>query len=145
MASANVLQAKVKSVISGDTLVLAHPADPRKERQLSLAFVTAPRLKKDGDESFAFASRDFIRKNFVGKVVNFRVLYTIPQSKREYGLAWLPGAQGLQVPEGAVREGWLKVREDAGKRDENEEVRLLAEKLLHLPSTLELLTQGSYM
>jgi hypothetical protein len=45
-----VLSAKVKSIISGDTLVLSHPQDPKKERQLSLAFVTAPRLKKDGDE-----------------------------------------------------------------------------------------------
>jgi staphylococcal nuclease domain-containing protein 1 len=129
MASATVLQAKVKSVISGDTLVLAHPADPRKERQLSLAFVSAPRLKKEGDEPFAYQSRDFIRKQFVGKVVNFRVLYTIPQSKRDYGIAWLPGPTPVQIPEAAVREGWLKVREDAGKRDENEEVVLLAEKL----------------
>ena len=127
---ANVLQAKVKSVISGDTLVLAHPADPRKERQLSLAFVTAPRLKKEGDEPFAFASRDFIRRQFVGKVVNFRILYTIPQSKREYGIAWLPGPQPVQIPDVAVREGWLKVREDAGKRDETEEVQVMADKLV---------------
>jgi staphylococcal nuclease domain-containing protein 1 len=35
----------------------------------------------------------------------------------------------VQIPEAAVKEGWLKVREDAGKRDENEEVQQLAEKL----------------
>ncbi|KIW04625.1 hypothetical protein, variant [Verruconis gallopava] len=130
MASSNVLQAKVKSVLSGDTLVLAHPANPRKERQLSLAFVSAPRLKKEGDEPFAYQSRDFVRKQFVGKIVNFRVLYTIPQTKREYGIAWLPGAEpSAQLPEVAVREGWVKVREDAGKREENEESRVLAERL----------------
>jgi staphylococcal nuclease domain-containing protein 1 len=127
------LSAKVKSIISGDTLVLSHPSDPRKERQLSLAFVTAPRLKKEGgDEPFAFASRDFLRKLLVGKIVNFRVLYVIPASKREYGVAWLPGQNGtmLQFPEEGVKEGWLKVRDDAGKREGNDEgTQQLVEKL----------------
>jgi staphylococcal nuclease domain-containing protein 1 len=51
MASPAVLQAKVKSVMSGDTIILAHPNDPRKERTLSLAFVTSPRLRRDDDEA----------------------------------------------------------------------------------------------
>ncbi|QDS69214.1 hypothetical protein FKW77_000711 [Venturia effusa] len=125
------LSAKVKSIISGDTLVLSHPSDPRKERQLSLAFVTAPRLKKDGDEPFAFASRDFLRKLLVGKTVNFRVLYVIPSSKREYGVAWLPDGKGsmLEFPEEAVKEGWLKVRDDAGRREGDGDTALLVEKL----------------
>lgn len=42
--------AKVKSVLSGDTLVLSGIKDPSKERLLSLAFVSAPRMRKDGDE-----------------------------------------------------------------------------------------------
>jgi staphylococcal nuclease domain-containing protein 1 len=50
MASQTVLQARVKSVMSGDTIILAHPNDPRKERTLSLAFVTSPRLRRDDDE-----------------------------------------------------------------------------------------------
>jgi staphylococcal nuclease domain-containing protein 1 len=50
MASPTVLQARVKSVMSGDTIILAHPNDPRKERTLSLAFVTSPRLRRDDDE-----------------------------------------------------------------------------------------------
>jgi staphylococcal nuclease domain-containing protein 1 len=45
-----VLQAQVKSVLSGDTLILALPSDPTKERTLSLAYVTAPRLRREGDE-----------------------------------------------------------------------------------------------
>lgn len=111
--------------------MLSHPSDPRKERQLSLAFVTAPRLKKEGDEPFAFASRDFLRKLLVGKIVNFRVLYVIPTSKREYGVAWLPDGKGgmLQFPEEGVKEGWLKVRDDAGKREGDGDTTLLVEKL----------------
>ena len=43
-------QAKVKSVLSGDTLVLTSTVNPLQERTISLAFVSAPRLKRDGDE-----------------------------------------------------------------------------------------------
>ena len=46
----SVQQAKVKSAISGDTLVLASVNNPEQERVLSLAFVSAPRLKREGDE-----------------------------------------------------------------------------------------------
>ena len=45
-----VNQAKVKSVLSGDTLILASVNNPAQERTLSLAYVTAPRLKREGDE-----------------------------------------------------------------------------------------------
>ena len=45
-----VSQAKVKSVLSGDTLVLASVNNPDQERILSLAFVSAPRLRREGDE-----------------------------------------------------------------------------------------------
>lgn len=45
-----VSQAKVKSVLSGDTLVLVSLTQPNQEKTLSLAFVSAPRLKREGDE-----------------------------------------------------------------------------------------------
>ena len=50
MTSTRINQARVKSVSSGDTLVLASLNDPSKEMVLSLAFVSAPRLRRDGDE-----------------------------------------------------------------------------------------------
>ena len=43
-------QAKVKSVLSGDTLILASVNNPAQERTLSLAYVSAPRLRREGDE-----------------------------------------------------------------------------------------------
>jgi staphylococcal nuclease domain-containing protein 1 len=43
-------EAKVKSVLSGDTIILHNVHNPKQERTLSLAFVTAPRLKREGDE-----------------------------------------------------------------------------------------------
>ena len=47
-------QAKVKSVLSGDTLVLTSINNPTNERTLSLAFVSSPRLRRDGDEVSSF-------------------------------------------------------------------------------------------
>ncbi|KAH0538188.1 hypothetical protein FGG08_005204 [Glutinoglossum americanum] len=124
-----ISQAKVKSVLSGDTLILASVNNPSQERQLSLAYVSAPRLRKDGEEPFAFESRDFIRRLAVGKVVQFQVLYQVPGpiSKREYGTINLPNGQTL--PEAAVAEGWLKVRDDAGRKDDTEEATAQVEKL----------------
>ncbi|KAL2269579.1 hypothetical protein VTJ83DRAFT_1763 [Remersonia thermophila] len=121
--------ANVKSVLSGDTLVLTSPNNPAAERTLSLAYVSAPRLSKDGDESYAFQSREFLRNLVVGKQVKFSVSYTIPNSGREYGTAVLQ--DGTQLPEAAVKAGWAKVREDAGRKEESEEI---LDKINHLRS-----------
>lgn len=43
-------QAKVKSVLSGDTLILTAINNPRNERTLSLAYVSAPRMRRGDDE-----------------------------------------------------------------------------------------------
>lgn len=46
----SLLEAKVKSVLSGDTIILHNLNNPRQERTLSLAYVTSPRLRREGDE-----------------------------------------------------------------------------------------------
>ncbi|KAI9657420.1 MAG: hypothetical protein M1821_003102 [Bathelium mastoideum] len=122
------LQAQVKSVLSGDTLILGAIGNPARERTLSLAFVSAPRLKKEGDEPFAFESRDFLRRQVVGKVVQFQVFYKIPTGvNREYGIVTLQNGQ--QLPDLLVAEGWAKLRDDAGRKDESEAGTQLLEKL----------------
>ncbi|KAF2454189.1 hypothetical protein BDY21DRAFT_291735 [Lineolata rhizophorae] len=124
-----VMEAKVKSVLSGDTLVLHHTSNPRNERTLSLAFVSAPRFKRDGDEPFAFESRDFLRRLLVGRVVQFRVLYKIPTGvNREYGIVSLPGG-GQQLPDASVTEGWVKLRDDAARKDDSQESQNILERL----------------
>lgn len=124
----STLEAKVKSVLSGDTVILHNINNPKQERTLSLAFVTAPRMRREGDEPFAFESRDFLRRLLVGKVVQFKVLYKIPTgANREYGVISLPNR--TQLPEQAVAEGWLKLRDDAGRKDDSEEATALLEKL----------------
>lgn len=47
--AAQPLTGTVKSVLSGDTLILSNPKGTA-ERTLSLAYISAPRLKREGDE-----------------------------------------------------------------------------------------------
>jgi len=112
-------QATVKQALSGDSLLLSSTKHPGNERVLSLAFCTSPHLKKEGDEPWAFASRDALRKMVVGKQVQFSVLYSIPNTKREYGVIFMN--DGRKLPEEMVKEGWLKLREDAGRKEDSEE------------------------
>ena len=120
-------QAKVKSVLSGDSLILSSIENPDKERTLSLAYCTSPHLKKEGDEQWAFESRDALRKLVVGKNVQFQILYAIPNTKREYGIVFLN--DGRKLPEEMVKEGWLKLREDAGRKEDTEEALQQLDKL----------------
>ncbi|KAL2802916.1 hypothetical protein BJX63DRAFT_440506 [Aspergillus granulosus] len=123
------LEARVKSVLSGDTVVLSHVTNPGQERVLSLAYVSAPRLRREGDEAYAFQSREFLRELLVGKVIQFQTLYTVPTSQREYGKIKLPSFD-VTLPEISVQEGWSRVREEAGKRsDDTEETVAMLERL----------------
>ncbi|CAG9995924.1 unnamed protein product [Clonostachys byssicola] len=122
----------VKSVLSGDTLILTSPNNPSAERTFALAYVNAPHLKREGDEPFAFQSREHLRNLVVGKPVQCTVAYTIPNSGREFGTAKLQ--DGTEFPDEQVKAGWLKVREDAGRKEEDEEVLDKLEKLRGLES-----------
>ncbi|KAL4956664.1 hypothetical protein BDW69DRAFT_158043 [Aspergillus filifer] len=123
------LEARVKAVLSGDTVVLSHVTNPQQERILSLAYVSAPRLRREGDEPYAFQSREFLRELLVGKVIQFQTLYTVPSSQREYGKIKLPSFD-VTLPEIVVQEGWSRVREEAGKRsDDTEETAAMLERL----------------
>ncbi|KAK5136664.1 hypothetical protein LTR08_002317 [Meristemomyces frigidus] len=122
-----LLEAKVKSVLSGDTLILVNKN--KQERTLSLAFINAPRLQQD--EPHSFESRDFIRKLCVGKTVRFQAIYSIPQktggASREYGVVLL--GNGQQLPDLIVQEGWSKLRDDADRKAESPQATELLEKL----------------
>jgi staphylococcal nuclease domain-containing protein 1 len=64
----------------------------------------------------------------VGKVVQFTVLYTIPTgAKRDYGTVVLQ--TGETLPKAAVTEGWVKLRDDAARKDDAEDSMNLLEEL----------------
>ncbi|PHH65251.1 hypothetical protein CDD81_3110 [Ophiocordyceps australis] len=119
----------VKNVLSGDTLVLTSPNNPAMERIFSLAYVSAPHLRRDGDEPFAFQSREGLRALVVGKQVQCTILYTVPTSGRDFGIVKLH--DGSELPDELVKAGWLKVREDAGRKEESED---MMERLQNLRS-----------
>lgn len=49
-SNAKLDKARVKSVLSGDTLVLTSIRQPGIEKLFSLAYVTAPRFSRESDE-----------------------------------------------------------------------------------------------
>lgn len=106
----------VKSVLSGDTVVLLTPSGA-PDRLVTLSHLAAPRLNirhKDADtpdEPFAFASREFLRKMLVGKRVRVRKDW---ESRHDFGGIFLEG--NLNVAFEVVRQGWASVR--AVKPDE---------------------------
>ncbi|KAF4124522.1 hypothetical protein GMORB2_5188 [Geosmithia morbida] len=129
----------VKSVLSGDTLILSSAANPSAERTFTLAYVDSPHLKRDGDEPFAFQSREHLRSLVIGKPVKCTTLYTVP-SGREYGTAQLN--DGPSFPDELVKAGWLKVREDAGRREDSEGSVELVEKLRSLEAAARSESKG---
>ena len=150
-----VLSGTVKSVLSGDTVILTNPKG--LERTLSLGYITAPRLKREGDEvsslllvrissmlislqPFAFQSREFIRKLLLAKLASFEVFYSTTTTKRDYGKIKLP--DGTQLPDLIVEEGWAKVREDAGKKEDDENTLIYIDRLRQLESQAKVEGKG---
>ena len=85
-------------------------------------------LTRHAAQPFAFESRDFLRKLCVGKVVQFSTLYNIPTpSPRDYGTVTLQNGQ--QLLDLIVREGMVKLRDDAGKKEESSRGTELLERL----------------
>lgn len=64
----------------------------------------------------------------IGKVIQFNVLYSVPApTKRDYGTFMLQ--TGESFPEASIAEGWVKLRNDAGRKDESPESRDLLSNL----------------
>lgn len=120
------LKGIVKSVLSGDTIVLRNRAAPvpgqtPQERLLHLAYISAPRK----DETYAVQSRDFLRTMLVGREVSFEVTYSTPatgsaSSGTEFGSVVLSKTPEEQVDVGlaVVRAGAAKVRESKNAESE---------------------------
>ena len=130
-----LLNGVVKAVLSGDTLLImgalsslalplssfALPAPagpvlsgadatkgPPPEKQISWSHIAAPRLgNRNGtpDQPFAWASREFLRKQVIGKRVTFRV-DSATATGREMGAAYL---EDTSIAGLIVSHGWAKV------------------------------------
>ncbi|RXK36714.1 staphylococcal nuclease domain-containing protein 1 [Tremella mesenterica] len=130
------IRAIVKSVLSGDTLIvrpkeLPEKGKPSKERLLHIAGLSAPRMGSINreDEPYSFSSREFLRKLLVGKEVAFNITHTLdskngngPAGDREFATIYIAPAAPGQSPQDiaflAVSSGWARVREGVGEGDE---------------------------
>lgn len=118
-AASGWLRGRVKSVPSGDSLVImaVTKAEIPPEKTITLSSLMAPRLARRGgiDEPFAWDSREFLRKLCIGKDVTFRVDYTVPSIGREFGSVFI-GDKNLALL--VVSQGWAKVREQGQQKGE---------------------------
>ncbi|KAL5724528.1 Translin-1 [Ranunculus cassubicifolius] len=118
-AASGWLRGRVKSVPSGDSLVImaVTKAEIPPEKTITLSSLVAPRLARRGgvDEPFAWDSREYLRKLCIGKEVTFRVDYTVPAIGREFGSVFL-GDKNVALL--VVSEGWAKVREQGQQKAE---------------------------
>jgi staphylococcal nuclease domain-containing protein 1 len=110
-----VFFAKVKSVLSADTVVLTSPKG-NQERVLTLAYLQSPRLQTN--EKYAFEARELLRNLLVGKQVKFWVLYK-SNTNREFGDISSPIFQSLI--EYVLSKGAAKLRDNVSSSFGNEE------------------------
>jgi staphylococcal nuclease domain-containing protein 1 len=118
-------QAIVKSVVSGDTVVLKGKSG--SEMTFSLNNVNAPLFNKSQEEPFGFEAREFLRQLIIGKPVKFRVEHSGPN--RQYGqlIVQQPTDGDTNVARIMVKAGWIKTKSIDPKRssdDFNELVEL---------------------
>ncbi|TFK20773.1 transcription factor [Coprinopsis marcescibilis] len=120
------MKAVVKSVISGDSLVLRGrppaPGQPPKERVLHLSDLQAPRTGTSTreDEPWAFESREFLRTFAVGKEITFTTIHSLPSSTDDVPKDLGSGEiNGVDLTTELLRNGWAKLKEI--KREASEE------------------------
>uniref|UniRef100_A0A0E0KQ46 Ribonuclease n=1 Tax=Oryza punctata TaxID=4537 RepID=A0A0E0KQ46_ORYPU len=119
-AAAPVWKGKVKSVPSGDTVVImdTSKADviPPPEMSITLSCIIAPSLARRGgtDEPFAWESREYLRRLLIGQDVRFRVEYTASPSGRKFGMVFFSEKNVACM---VVAAGLAKVKEQGLKGD----------------------------
>lgn len=98
-----VFVARVKNVISGDTVVLVPSKStqfPVPERLLTLSYVRS---------NDSFESKEYLRQLLIGKEIKFKVLYKTPTGK-EFGDIQAPIFKSLI--EYLLEKGWVKLKDN---------------------------------
>lgn len=109
------LGAKIKNVLSGDTVVLV-PAKssqvPVPERVLTLQYVR-------GD---TYTAKEYLRQLAIGKEIKFRVLFKLPTSGKEFGDISSPVFSSLTAH--LLEKGMVKLKDHVRGETEAEEQHL---------------------
>jgi staphylococcal nuclease domain-containing protein 1 len=131
-SSTTVHHAIVKSIFSGDTLVikpLTRSSATETEQRISLNYITAPKLARPPtdagagggssvDEPYAFEIREFLRKKLVGREICYTIDFQIPQSNRLMCTVYLGKDKdsGENIIESLLSEGLVELRQQTGAR-----------------------------
>jgi len=112
-------QGIIKSVISGDTVILMGvdaSKGPPPEKLLSISGLAAPRLgnKSTPDAPFSWAAREFLRQQTIGKRVTFQVEGEAPAGNRAFGSVFLEDGNSLAML--MVSNGFAKPRAGGAPR-----------------------------
>ncbi|KAJ1636533.1 hypothetical protein T492DRAFT_901675 [Pavlovales sp. CCMP2436] len=108
-----MLRGVVKQVLSGDTIVimgLDSSRGPPPEKQLTLANLQAPRLSNRNnpvEQPFAWASRESLRAQLIGKEVSFSIDYA-NTAARQFGTVITNDGQSVALA--IVAAGWARVQ-----------------------------------
>ncbi|RKO88087.1 hypothetical protein BDK51DRAFT_30426 [Blyttiomyces helicus] len=118
-------RAFVKSVLSGDTVVLrgkptSGPPPPKR---------LGTQKDPEKEEPFAFESREYLRRLLIGKEVAYKTEYTTSSNSRDFGVLIVqhPVNGETNITRLLVKEGWVKVKTPEGKRAPTEEQISLSE------------------
>lgn len=104
-----ILSAKVKNVISSDTVILVPPKSsqvPVPERMLTLSYV------KPGN---SFESKEFVRNLLIGKEIKFKVNFKHPTTGKEFGDIQSPIFTSLT--EYLVERGIVELKDNIDESD----------------------------
>jgi len=116
----------VKSVLSGDTLVLMGSPGPdgkAPEKEVVLSGIRAPILARgknpqQPEEPWAWHSREFLRKKCIGRVVRFEVIFRPQETNREYVHLYLGDEN---IAKTMVAHGWAWVQQKKKQPGEDED------------------------
>jgi len=131
--SAPLHHAIVKSIFSGDTLVIkpltrSSSNNNEAEKRISLNYITAPKLARAPtdsgaggstvDEPYAFETREYLRKKLVGREISYTIDFEIPQSHRLMCTVYLGKDKetGENIIESLLSEGLVELRQQTGAR-----------------------------
>lgn len=120
------LSAKVKNVLSGDTVVLTPPRSaqvPAPERIFTLQYVR-------GD---SYEAKEFLRQLAIGKEIKFKVLFKIPALGKEFGDIRSPIFDSLI--EYLLEKGMVKLKDNVRADSDDEE--LFVENLRRLEAAAQ--------
>ncbi|KAK6457392.1 staphylococcal nuclease domain-containing protein 1 [Scheffersomyces xylosifermentans] len=101
--------AKVKNVLSGDTVVLVPSKTaqfPAPERILTLSYVRA---------ADSFEAKEYLRNLLIGKEIKFKVNYKNPQTNREFGDIQSPIFKSLI--QYLLEKGLVKLKDNFSEQD----------------------------